>query len=245
MFGNNPIRSVERDPNNLRVQEIFYTIQGEGPFTGCPAIFIRLAGCNLACTFCDTEFESGYENVKSVQAIMDLVNDCSADTHRPPDLVVLTGGEPMRQDLSLLVPALVREGFRVQIETAGTLWQPDLLLHTAFGPVGGRLTFVCSPKTPRINPHLVQVCDHYKYILETGRVSHEDGLPLGGTQPGNLAIAQVLARPPTRSGVTVWVAPCDAHDERKNKENMALAVGVAMRYNYRLSLQTHKILGLP
>ena len=59
MFGKNPIRKAIFDNADFyEVQEIFLTIQGEGPYAGTPAIFIRLGGCNLACNFCDTEFES-------------------------------------------------------------------------------------------------------------------------------------------------------------------------------------------
>ena len=57
MFGKNPIRKPENhDGNFLKIQEIFYTIQGEGIYSGYPAVFVRLGGCNLACKFCDTDF---------------------------------------------------------------------------------------------------------------------------------------------------------------------------------------------
>ena len=62
MFGKNPIRKPENhDGNFLKIQEIFYTIQGEGIYSGYPAVFVRLGGCNLACKFCDTEFETFQE----------------------------------------------------------------------------------------------------------------------------------------------------------------------------------------
>lgn len=59
MLGQNPIRPpITGDGTQLFVQSIFPTIQGEGPAAGIPSVFIRLGGCNLACSFCDTEFES-------------------------------------------------------------------------------------------------------------------------------------------------------------------------------------------
>ena len=71
MFGKNPKRpSIVSDGNSIFVQEIFPTIQGEGIFSGLPAIFIRLGGCNLACSFCDTEFE----NFQEMQ-ILDILSD--------------------------------------------------------------------------------------------------------------------------------------------------------------------------
>ncbi|CAN0594227.1 unnamed protein product, partial [Ectocarpus sp. 12 AP-2014] len=59
MFGDNPIRPPEKgDGLHLMVKQIFKTLQGEGPHVGTPSIFVRLGGCNLACDFCDTEFEN-------------------------------------------------------------------------------------------------------------------------------------------------------------------------------------------
>ena len=73
----------------MRVNEIFYSIQGEGRYTGTPAIFIRLAGCNLRCNFCDTEHQP-YQDLTE-EEIMRQIADF------PADHVVITGGEPMLQ----------------------------------------------------------------------------------------------------------------------------------------------------
>ncbi|MDE6267937.1 MAG: 7-carboxy-7-deazaguanine synthase QueE [Muribaculaceae bacterium] len=97
----------------LNVNEIFYSIQGEGYHSGSPATFIRLAGCNLACHFCDTR-----HTVPSIpmtpQAIVDEVKQY------PAELVIITGGEPSLQPLSLLVDMLHEAARRVHIETNGT-----------------------------------------------------------------------------------------------------------------------------
>ena len=72
MFGKNKILKAEiHDGLNLDVQEIFPTIQGEGPYVGYPAVFIRLGGCNLACSFCDTEFDS-YQNFSLEKIIAEV-----------------------------------------------------------------------------------------------------------------------------------------------------------------------------
>ena len=76
MFGKNPILPPKKtDGKNLDIQEIFATFQGEGIFTGFPAIFIRLGGCNLACQFCDTEFDS-YKNL-SLEKVLEKVKKLS------------------------------------------------------------------------------------------------------------------------------------------------------------------------
>src|ERR1700756_5367366 len=104
MFGTNPQRPIDGgDGRTLAVQSIFYTLQGEGPFSGQPAVFIRLAGCNLACTFCDTDFESGIENRMETDVLIEHVGNLLAASR----LVVLTGGEPLRQNVGPLIDRLV------------------------------------------------------------------------------------------------------------------------------------------
>lgn len=228
MFGKNPVRGQESgDGRRLWIQEIFYTLQGEGPFSGQPAVFIRTAGCNLRCFWCDTDFESS-EWRPDLSEIAEKI-----EANRPAhcDLVVVTGGEPMRQNIVPLIEMLLAEGIRVQIETNGTLWL-DL-------PEDERLSIVCSPKTPTLSSALVGRIDAFKYVVSHAGLDPEDGLPNGSTQladrPGR------LFRPP--DGATVYVSP---RDERGETEvNIRAAAQSALKHGYRLSLQTHKIIGLP
>ena len=96
----------------LRVNEIFYSLQGEGYWTGTPMVFIRLAGCNLRCDFCDTD-HSRFTPMTPRQ-ITDKVMEF------PPQHVVITGGEPSLQPLEELVDLLHEHGRTVHIETNGT-----------------------------------------------------------------------------------------------------------------------------
>src|SRR5262245_43069443 len=101
MFGDNPIlKRQEGDGSTLDIHEIFYTLQGEGPYAGLPAVFIRLFGCHLKCTWCDTDFSQ--QNAMPVAVILDKVREL--DRH-PKSLIVLTGGEPTRQPIDFLVSA--------------------------------------------------------------------------------------------------------------------------------------------
>lgn len=249
MFGKNPVRDNEAmlDGMLLAVQEVFYTIQGEGPQSGRPCPFIRLAGCNLACTFCDTEFESNIDNRLPLSAILDLIKDMPRR-----DLVVLTGGEPMRQNIVPLIDALIGCGVQlVQIETAGTCWVPGLEVAIGLGHV----QLVVSPKTPRIHHLVSKWCEHYKYVIQAGRLA-DDGLPGYGTQQATLQLPRKLYRPADHDVVaelgrltgkfpTVWVSPCDEHNEHLTKLNVEAAVSSAMKHGHRLSLQTHKIVNVP
>lgn len=238
MFGKNPLRKQElRSDGELWIQEIFATIQGEGPFAGIPAIFVRLAGCNLRCWFCDTDFETGTLHL-SVFDALEMIEEKKAK--RPIDLIVLTGGEPLRQNIVPLIHGLISD-HRVQIETAGTVWVPSL---DEFIRAGDDLTIVCSPKTPKVNPMIEEHCEHYKYIISADTpIDVLTGIPLADTQRSE---AEPRARLylPEDFVPYIWLQPCDEQDAAKNQRNLQLCVSLAMRHGYRISLQQHKILGV-
>jgi organic radical activating enzyme len=101
----------------MRVNEIFYSLQGEGVHAGEAAVFVRLSGCNLRCPFCDTRHESGREMAEE-----EIVAEVAK---YPARLVVVTGGEPSLQLTSTLVDALHAAGKYVAVETNGTHALPE------------------------------------------------------------------------------------------------------------------------
>jgi len=96
----------------MKINEIFYSLQGEGHFTGRPAVFVRFAGCNLRCPFCDTDFSSFRE--------MNVAEVLKALSAYPSRFVILTGGEPSLQLTADFVMALKEAGYFIAIETNGT-----------------------------------------------------------------------------------------------------------------------------
>lgn len=240
MFGQNPIRKAEfnNDGQQLWVQECFGTLQGEGPFAGQSAVFVRLAGCNLKCHFCDTDFESSKWNPTLDQLVAKIQAEHDARVPQSK-LVVFTGGEPLRQNVVPLFLRLRHGGWSIQVETAGTLCPPELFQRMRYKR--GAFTVVCSPKTPGLNAQIVKYVRHYKYIIRAGEIDPDDGLPVMSTQI--LGMKARLARPPL--GSIVYVQPMDEGDAQKNQLNLRAAASSAMRHGYKLSVQMHKLAGLP
>ncbi len=101
---------------NLKVNEIFYSIQGESVHTGLPCVFVRLTGCNLRCSYCDTEYAFHEGSAMPVAQIIDQVQQFGCG------LVEITGGEPLAQEYTpVLVEALLEAGHRLLLETNGSL----------------------------------------------------------------------------------------------------------------------------
>ncbi|NBX52503.1 MAG: 7-carboxy-7-deazaguanine synthase QueE [Proteobacteria bacterium] len=242
MFGNNKILApVVHDGDFLEVQEIFQTLQGEGNFVGQPAVFIRLGGCNLACKFCDTEFDN-LEKI-SLENILQKISDLSLNhlNQRVRNLVVITGGEPFRQPIEKLCDRLIDANFLVQIETNGTL----------FRNLNDKVKIICSPKATaknivncidqstnssltqtqqyhQIRPDLLARITSFKFIISAHQASYSS-VPQVGQD---------------RYQTTVFVQPMDEYDDQKNRENLQLAIKLCQENGYFLSLQTHKIVGL-
>lgn len=126
--------------NKYRVNEIFYSIQGEGRWAGRAAIFIRFSGCNLTCSFCDTDFKDFEEMDES--DILDRVQSIGGECK----FIVLTGGEPTLQVDDTLVDMLHHQGYYLSMETNGT--------H----PVPQGIDWVtCSPKTLFVKNGMVAI----------------------------------------------------------------------------------------
>lgn len=169
MFGHNEIvgKRMFPDDDKLLVTSIFVTLQGEGPYSGMPAVFVRLAKCNLACSFCDTYFDSGdwFTFAELENRLVDAVWDTPLDMS--DYVLIITGGEPMLQQA--LAPFLERQvgNWRaIQIESNGT----NVL------PIPDAVTLVVSPKcaedkagnatkylTPR--PEMLARADYLKFVM--------------------------------------------------------------------------------
>ncbi|RAU21716.1 7-carboxy-7-deazaguanine synthase [Paramagnetospirillum kuznetsovii] len=200
------------------VKEVFLTLQGEGAQAGCAAVFLRFAACNLwngreedrataACRFCDTDFVGG-EKFPDAETLTERVAGLWP-VGQGSRLVVITGGEPALQLDQVLVDALHDRGFRVAIETNGTLALPD------------GIDWVCV--SPKAGTQLV--------------VTQGDELKLVFPQPGldpagfeYLGFSHLLLQP---------------MDGPERDANTQAAIRHCLTHpRWRLSLQTHKIIGI-
>lgn len=223
---------------NLSVHSIFKTIQGEGPFSGHRAVFVRLAGCNLRCPSCDTIY-TGPE-VKQMNAL-EIVGQVSAMA-QPGTLVVITGGEPFRQDITELCKELTWSGYSIQIETNGTLPLPSYefkTLVTKNVAIKSSVFIVCSPKSGKIHPELVGYVGAYKYVLQSGSVAF-DGLPTCVLSNATL----YAARPEVDYKGPIYVQPQDDKDPTRNKANLEATIQSCMKFGYTLQVQMHKLIGV-
>ena len=135
----------------FRVNEIFYSLQGEGRNTGRAAVFVRFAGCNLRCPFCDTEFDTYRE--MTAEEIIAEVDECRKDVS-PCDayskpLLVLTGGEPTLQVDEAFVELLHQHGYEVAMESNGILPAPKNLDWLTVSPKGREVKAHPSPPKGR------------------------------------------------------------------------------------------------
>lgn len=233
-----PIEKSDMTKDSLDIHSIFSTIQGEGPFCGKSAIFIRLAGCNLRCPACDTNYTKGRMRY-DIRSIVFEVNSQQPKT----DLVVITGGEPLRQDLTFLVRALIANGYVVQIETNGTLpLNPELYEFVRKdASLGYGLFIVCSPKTGKVNQDLQPHICAYKYVAHHEHIDESDGLP---TKALGHSAHPVLARPHKEFTGTIYLQPCDSKNKSVNKWNVQACVDSVKKFGYTLQLQIHKIIGV-
>lgn len=110
----------------LVVNEVFYSLQGEGARAGCPSVFVRLAGCDLACGFCDTDFSGGVP-MRSHELL-------SAVAAYPCRWIVFTGGEPMRQLTRDWIDVFRCAGYKIQVETNGNHECPSNITHLTVSP---------------------------------------------------------------------------------------------------------------
>jgi organic radical activating enzyme len=225
-----------------KINEVFYTLQGEGAHSGIPAVFVRFSGCNLRCPWCDTEFSdftemSADEIVREALSIYDIPNERRK-------MVVLTGGEPSLQVDTPLIDALHAAGFYICIETNGTRPLPD-----------GIDWITCSPKMVyQSEGRSISETVYQRSGLSAKRSSlalkrvNEVKVVFTGTYDPEIWRSQLEAEhwllQPLRYTGEWLLNNCDAFEDDRN-DNLDDTVRYILSHPFwRLSVQLHKIVGL-
>lgn len=205
---------------NLKISEIFYSLQGETTWAGYPSLFIRLAGCNLDCDYCDTRYAREGGVVRSLDDIIADAAVCPTPHH-----VTVTGGEPLLQEnVLVLMDRLLSLGYRVQLETNGSLSIRDV-------PRGVRK--ILDVKTPLSLEAASFLHDNLQFLSDLDEIK----FVIAGIKDYNYAksfMQKYLAGTPaavSMSPVTHRVSP---------GELAGWILGD--RLNVRLNLQLHKII---
>ena len=200
----------------FRVNNIFYSLQGEGRNTGRAAVFIRFAGCNLRCSFCDTEFESYRE--MSNEEILAEVEALRPQTSDLRPLLVLTGGEPTLQVDETFVDFLHQHEYEVAMESNGTRPAPKNLDWLTVSPKESGQWKVDGGK---------RLPDEIKVVFDEHTVENLSSLH-------TLHPSQLL-----------YLQPCDTGDPERNKAiTQACVEYIKQHPQWRLSLQTHKLIDI-
>ncbi len=217
-----------------RVNEIFYTLQGEGAHSGIPAVFVRFSGCNLRCPWCDTDFAdhtdmTAEQIVAEAQALYDIPNERRK-------MLVLTGGEPGLQVDKPLLDALHAAGFYICIETNGTRPLPE-----------GIDWITCSPKVERLDTRLSH-SGEVPTKLALKRVNEVKVVYTGEYDPEiwreQLQAEHWLLQPLRFTGEWLMQSGIDEWQDDRN-DNLDDTVRYILTHPFwRLSVQLHKIVGL-
>jgi 7-carboxy-7-deazaguanine synthase len=208
-------------PKRYGIHSIFGpTIQGEGGMVGVPCMFVRFSGCNMwdgrpesrsasICPFCDTDFLA--HTMMTTDEIIGMLNPLSMQW------VTLSGGEPMLQVDDGLVDALHTAGFKVAVETNGTIDIPQQL-HEQIDHV------TCSPKIPDIS------------------LRRANTLKLLYPHPNTLLTPEAFT---TFNADEFYLQPIDTETKKGNRENLQATINKLYTLSgWRLSLQIHKIIGV-
>lgn len=194
------------------VMESFYTIQGEGINAGRAAYFIRLAGCDVGCVWCDVK-ESWDANKHPLMAVQQLLADA---LQFPGRLIVITGGEPAMHDLNPITEVFKNAGFELAIETSGS--------HA----LSGEWDWICvSPKKFKAP------------LIENVALAHE--LKVVVFNSSDFEWAELYAKE-TENECALLLQP---EYDNTNKVMPLIVAYVKANPQWRISLQTHKIINVP
>lgn len=229
-------------PAQYLINDIYASIQGEGCLTGIPMAVVRLQGCSVGCPFCDTKETWTVDPEHRVMEMNQEENEHIKGAHgrnprfvdwtpvqisvyiqgywRGLEWVLLTGGEPAEQDLTHLIQELRAQEFKVAMETSGTA---DFFIAPDWVTVSPKINM---PGGKRLLDSVLQKADEIKFVI--GKKSDID---LAWTIAGRTDLKKECA---------ICLQPMSA-----SPKATSLCMEAAIQYGWRLSIQVHKLIGVP
>ncbi|MGY0561966.1 MAG: 7-carboxy-7-deazaguanine synthase QueE [Paraglaciecola chathamensis] len=224
--------------NTYKINEVFESLQGEGAHTGVPSIFIRLQGCPVGCPWCDTKHTWEIDLNLKVEASVVMAQNVDTEQwfeHTPKQLldlftqhgytasnIILTGGEPCMYDLTDLSSVLIENGYSVQIETSGTY---EIMAHPD--------TWVTV--SPKVNmPGKRDVLK--SALLRANEIKHPVAME---KHIEELDQVLTLLEGSNTTKPLIYLQPIS-----QQKRATELCIKTCIARNWRLSLQTHKFIGI-
>lgn len=258
-----------KDSGELLVTTIFRTLQGEAPFSGWPAVFLRMSGCNFgdkspdsACKWCDTFFAFDQGKIHTVDALTEVL---SATKAHADDILVITGGEPtLQKNLVPFIQHLVQEDIfgTIQIETNGTQpgWFKDAINHDmqfSRGVDEPGVFVVASPKgiykagkIPKPSDAVLEHVGALKFVIEADPSSPHYKVPEWVVEVQSEYGMPVYVSPmahykkPYQGEVSsIWDQELIDHDI--TSKNYGWTAEYAIQHGYRLSVQSHLFTAIP
>lgn len=198
-----------------RINEIFYSLQGEGFWTGTPVVFVRFSGCNLQCPFCDTDHLP--HRLLTAREILSEVRQASPDCRR----ICFTGGEPGLQLDEALIELCKQADYLLHVETNGTHPLPSGIDWVTLSPKED------VPGLQGIGTVMLERADEIKVVFD------------GSLSPERLSHWTHFPAP------WHFLQPCDTGEEERNRHLLQQTLAYLQAHpSWRLSLQTHKLLNI-
>jgi len=208
---------------SLNLCEIFHSLQGESTFTGLPCTFVRLSGCNLDCSWCDTRYAKNESTCLSIEKIIDQIKEFDCD------LVEITGGEPLLQlETPTLISQLLDLKFQVLLETNGTL---------SIGNIDPRCIRILDIKCPSSNEANSFLFKNIEYLTKKDEIK----FVIGSRQDYEFARTMIWEKLAQRPAGGIHLSPVFG---QITPENLATWI-LEDKLPARLSLQQHKIIWNP
>lgn len=238
----------------ILVSSVFATIQGEGPFAGYPAMFVRLSGCNYGsktdfCQFCDTSFDFDKGTAYEPQELLDLV--MTQEGYDPNQMLVITGGEPTLQNNLLSFMVIANFYFKgIQLETNGT--QPKFYMDAVNRGMAATFTSVVSPKAnattgkyPPLNKEVMWWTSCLKFVVSADPSSPHYEVPqwaLDSKKPIYISPMAVYQKAYSGEVSSVWED--GLLDREATAANYQYAARLVMQHQLLLSIQQHLMVGI-